>query len=315
VWELKAYHILRSLFSFTHWVKSKNRGKAPILLPQAAIRVIQLPNLGLMVTLQEQVEQLVGLGYKRLAAQAKVAHDVVLLAMHRSGFKSKSAVKGGVVMSSITRDIRRATMDMDIDFVHHSISKRSIESFVRGLDRVLPEFSIAIAGAITELKHEDYRGNRIFVTVSDGTIPRPLRTKIDIGVHTHEEMVQIEYSFDVLASKERVELQVNSNEQIFVEKLLSLLRHGIVSRRPKDVFDMYYLTTRMDKKVVRKYMASLVYSSSRCVERTKDDVLASLGRTFSSSRYMSKLRTARVNWLGIPPSVATQAIVSFVKSF
>jgi len=267
-----------------------------------------------MVTLREQVEQLVGLGYKRLAAQAKAAHDVVLLAMHRSGFKSKSAIKGGVVMSSITRDIRRATMDMDIDFVHHSISKRSIELFVRGLDRAMPEFSIAIAGAITDLKHEDYRGKRVYVTVADGTTPRPLRTKIDIGVHTHEEMTQIEYSFELVAVRANAELQVNSNEQIFVEKLLSLLRHGIVSRRPKDVFDMYYLTTRMDKDVVRTYMASLVYASSRCKERTKEDVMASLERTFSSSRYMSKLRAARVNWLGVSPAVATQAVVSFLES-
>ena len=34
-----------------------------------------------MMSLRDQVNLLVGLGYKRLAAQAKVAHDVVLLAM------------------------------------------------------------------------------------------------------------------------------------------------------------------------------------------------------------------------------------------
>ena len=35
-----------SLFSFTHWVKHKNRSKALVSLTQTAIRVIQLPNLG-----------------------------------------------------------------------------------------------------------------------------------------------------------------------------------------------------------------------------------------------------------------------------
>ena len=38
-----------SLFSFTHWVKHKNRSKAPVSLPQTAIRVTQLPNLGAML--------------------------------------------------------------------------------------------------------------------------------------------------------------------------------------------------------------------------------------------------------------------------
>ena len=267
-----------------------------------------------MMTLREQVNLLVGLGYKRLAAQAKVAHDVVLLAMHKSGFKAKSTIKGGVVMSSITHDIRRATMDMDIDFVHHSISKRSIELFVRGLNRAVDGIDIAIAGPIVDLKHEDYRGKRIFVTVTDSTTSRPLRTKIDVGVHTHDEMAQLEYSFEVVSSEEKAELQVNSNEQIVVEKLLSLLRHGIVSRRPKDVFDMYYLSSRVDLGVVRSYMSSLVYASTRCRERTKEDVLGSLQRTFSSKRYLSKLGSARVNWLGVSPKIATSAVIKLIAS-
>lgn len=267
-----------------------------------------------MMTLREQVNLLVGLGYKRLAAQAKVAHDVVLLAMHKSGFKAKSTIKGGVVMSSITHDIRRATMDMDIDFVHHSISKRSIELFVRGLNRAVEGIDIAIAGPIVDLKHVDYRGKRIFVTVTDSTTSRPLRTKIDVGVHTHDEMAQLEYSFEVVSSDEKAELQVNSNEQIFVEKLLSLLRHGIVSRRPKDVFDMYYLSSRVDLGVVRSYMSSLVYASTRCREHTKEDVLGSLQRTFSSKRYLSKLGSARVNWLGVSPKIATNAVIKLIAS-
>ena len=267
-----------------------------------------------MMTLQEQVNLLIGIGYKRLAAQAKVAHDVILLAMHRSGFKAKSTIKGGVVMSSITRDIRRATMDMDIDFVHHSISKRSIESFVRGLNRTLPGIDVAIVGPIADLKHEDYRGKRIFVTIADGTTPRPLRTKIDIGVHTHDEMVQLEYEFEMISVNENAELQINSNEQIFVEKLLSLLRYGIVSRRPKDAFDMYYLSSRMDRDTVKAYMASLVYANKHCKENSKGEVLASLTHTFSSSRYLAKLKTARVNWLGVSPKVVTSIVFKFITT-
>ena len=49
-----------------------------------------------MKTLKEQIAELRAAGYRALPAQAKVAHDAVLLAMHRSGFKLKSAIKGGV---------------------------------------------------------------------------------------------------------------------------------------------------------------------------------------------------------------------------
>lgn len=61
-----------------------------------------------MKTLKEQVDELRKAGYRLPAAQMKVAHDVILLAMHRCGFKKNSTVKGGVVMSHMTGDIRRS---------------------------------------------------------------------------------------------------------------------------------------------------------------------------------------------------------------
>ncbi len=45
----------------------------------------------------EQIETLVARGYGQAAAQAKVAHDAVLLAMDVCGFKKHSTVKGGIV--------------------------------------------------------------------------------------------------------------------------------------------------------------------------------------------------------------------------
>lgn len=44
-------------------------------------------------------------------------------------------------------------------------------------------------------------------------------------------------------------LLINTKEQIFVEKLLSMLKHGIRTTRYKDIYDFYYLITEgnMDK--------------------------------------------------------------------
>ena len=65
-------------------------------------------------------------GQRAVLASAKVVHDVVLMAISRSGFKVNGTLKGGVVMSALTKDIRRATLDMDIDFVHHPISDAGV---------------------------------------------------------------------------------------------------------------------------------------------------------------------------------------------
>ena len=127
-------------------------------------------------------------------------------------------------------------------------------------------------------------------------------------------MTQVEYGFDVVTAPEKAELQANSNEQMFVEKLASLLRHGALSNRQKDIFDMYYLSSRVRLKVVRRYVSMLVYSSRRCPIADKRGMVDSLRRTFGSARYMRKLASARINWLGVLPRVATAAILRIAES-
>ena len=98
-----------------------------------------------MKPLNVQIDELISAGYSSDTAQAKVAHDIVLLAMHRCGFKANSTIKGGVVMSSLTGDVRRATMDMDIDFIGYSISESSVKRFVARLAAVAKAY-ICIEG-------------------------------------------------------------------------------------------------------------------------------------------------------------------------
>ena len=90
-------------------------------------------------------------------------------------------------MSHVTNDIRRSTMDMDIAFVHRSISNLSIVRFVKRLN-CLPKIRISIFGTIGELLHEDYRGKRLYLDITDGSIPSPIRMKLDISVHTHGDI-------------------------------------------------------------------------------------------------------------------------------
>ena len=143
---------------------------------------------------------------------------------------------------------------------------------------------------------------RVYVLVKDNSLTLPLRTKIDIGVYTHDEMVQVEYGFDVVTAPEKAELQANSNEQMFAEKLASLLRHGALSNRPKDVFDMYYLSSRLRLKVVRQYVSMLVYANKRCPIEDKRGIVESLRRTFGSARYMRKLASVRGIHAGTVPA-------------
>ena len=261
----------------------------------------------------EQIESLVAQGYGQAVAQAKVAHDAVLRAMDVCGFKQSSTIKGGVVMSHVTNDIRRSTMDMDIAFMHRSISDLSIVRFVRKLN-CLPKIRISIFGTIGELLHEDYRGKRLYLDVTDGSIPAPIRMKLDIGVHVHNDIEQIDFSFSMADGTECANLFANPNEQIFAEKLLSLLRHRRLSRRPKDVFDLYYLCDNVDVSKLRICLDLLIYSNHRIEPTNIGGIISVLRDVFASKQFMRRLASAKANWLQIAPAKATAHIIQFLES-
>lgn len=62
----------------------------------------------------------------------------------------------------------------------------------------------------------------------------------------NDKIEQDSYCFDVCMDDEGASLLINSCEQIFAEKLRSLLRFGPLSTRYKDIFDFCYLKDHVD---------------------------------------------------------------------
>ena len=75
-----------------------------------------------------------------------------------------------------------------------------------------------------------------------------IESKVDLGVHKHMDIEQIEYCFDIANDEDGASLLINSPEQMFTEKLRSLLKFGRFSTRYKDIFDMYYLREAVNLK-------------------------------------------------------------------
>lgn len=161
-------------------------------------------------------DRLVADGYSDDTAYAKIAHDIVLKAVQDSGFHDNLTVKGGVVMSSLTAMARRATMDMDFDFLRYSLTNDAIRKFVSRLNRVAP-CKMRIVGKIETLRQQEYKGKRIHLSLTDEN-RLSIETKIDIGVHTRTDVEQTDLPFKVVTDEKDVVLLVNPKEQIFVEK-------------------------------------------------------------------------------------------------
>lgn len=163
-----------------------------------------------MLSLAEKISALEAEGYAQAPARTKLAHDVVLKAMERCGFADNVTIKGGVVMSGITGDIRRATMDMDVDFVRYGLTDENIDRWIRRLN-CLEGIRIERSGDIADLRHQNYQGKRVYLDITDsaGVV---VSTKLDIGVHVHGQMEQRPMRFALVLGESPATLQANTRE-------------------------------------------------------------------------------------------------------
>ena len=264
-----------------------------------------------MATLREMMRQARADGYLDDNAEAKVCQDIVLKALSESSLCGNATIKGGVVMRSITGDSRRATQDMDIDFIRYSLEDDSIRAFIRTLD-CLPDIHITQTGRITELKQQDYHGKRVFVRISDST-GDTIESKIDLGVHKHLQIEQEEYCFEIGCYDDGANLLINSKEQMFAEKLRSLLKFGPNSTRFKDIFDMCYLSEHVDIPGLKNCLREFIFDDSGMRENDIGDVQERVRRTFASKNYVKRLAGSRHNWLGIDIQEALSVLEVFLQ--
>ena len=59
--------------------------------------------------------------YNFLDASSKVCQDVILSKIAKSPLSKHVTIKGGVVIHNISNDARRATRDIDLDFIRYSL--------------------------------------------------------------------------------------------------------------------------------------------------------------------------------------------------
>ena len=252
-------------------------------------------------------------GYSDQNAEARVCQDIVLKAIAESNLSRNVTIKGGVVMRSITGNIRRATQDMDLDFIRYSLNEDAIRQFIDKLN-CLEGIFIKITGKIEELSQQEYRGKRVYVVLEDDT-GHSFKSKIDLGVHKNIQVAQDVYCFDVCLDDEGASLLINSKEQIFAEKLRSLLRFGPLSTRYKDIFDLCYLTEYVDRERLQDCLKTYILDDEKMRENDMDAIRRRISRTFSNRTYRSNVEgSEKANWLRIKTAVAFDRIESFLKT-
>ncbi|MDO4197804.1 MAG: nucleotidyl transferase AbiEii/AbiGii toxin family protein [Erysipelotrichaceae bacterium] len=256
----------------------------------------------------------IGLGYSRQNANARVCQDIILKAISQSSLSGNITIKGGVVMRGITGNIRRATQDLDLDFIRYPLTDEAIRSFVKEIN-CLEGIKIEINSGIEELSQQEYNGKRVYIKISDDT-GYHFSSKIDLGVHKNIKIEQEEFCFDICMDEEGACLLMNTCEQIFAEKLRSLLKFGPFSTRYKDIFDLAYLSENTDKEKLLMCIRTYIYEDEDMKENSIDDIIIRINRTFIDRRYLSSLNSSqnKSDWLGIGTDAALEKITDFLHT-
>lgn len=102
------------------------------------------------------------------------------------------------------------------------------------------------------------------------------------------------FNFEVFNNS--MTLLINTKEQIFVEKLLSMLKHGISTTRYKDIYDFYYLITEgnMDKAL----LINIYCINSDFKINTTSEIANELSKIFKNTNFLENVQNSRYNWIG-----------------
>ena len=222
------------------------------------------------MNLQEMIQKYIKNGYSDEFASSKVSQDLILTAIANSKYIQNITIKGGVVMHNLSNDKRRATRDLDLDFIKYSLDNNSIINFISELNNSINSINFEIMDEIVSLHH-----------------------------HKLIELEQEQYMFDFSIINLGANLLINSPEQIFTEKMKSLLKFNIRSTRYKDIFDFYYLIDNklLNKEKLEKCFKILIYDDKSINVNNVKDLINQFEKITSSRLYKINLNNPKYNWL------------------
>ena len=253
-------------------------------------------------------------GYSLRNSQNLAAQEILLSKISSSSLSEQITLKGGIVMFNLSRNNRRVTQDIDFDFISYSIEPFSIRRFIEKLNSVKDGYHVSIRGEIEQLNQEDYKGVRVNTILSDEE-NYSVRIKLDIGVNAHTDINQDKLAFILDGLSSNIVLKVNSPEQIFSEKVISLSRFGIISTRYRDLYDMFFLIDEvgLNTETVRKVIITILNSSNK-QPKTILDLKTIICETLANKKFESDVLKANTNWLEIDYNHLKETIKGFINT-
>lgn len=260
----------------------------------------------------EILQKYIKLGLDFRSAQNLVAEEIILNKIASSPLAEQVTLKGGMVMFNLTKSNRRVTQDIDFDLIRYSIDDTSIKLFVEKLNTSNDGISASIQGEIEPLHQENYHGVRVHISLED-TKKEQLDIKLDIGAHTYLDIKQEKILFTFEGNEKSISLKVNPCEQIFAEKSISLAKLGPISKRYKDIYDMYYLIENdlLSISEVKRILGQF-FEFSKKPPHDINEFYNSIEGTLTNRDFADEAREPGSKWLDVDYEIAKDKIMWFI---
>ena len=195
----------------------------------------------------------------------------------KSAYAAHLAIKGGTLMGELLGIAQRTTMDIDATIVGIAADEAVIANAVKEIAAIDVGDGIVFAvdpdhpGVIE--KDDDYGGYSIGMIASLGTIQLPIGIDITYGDVITPAAVRRDV-VGLLDGSVRIPVLAYTVETLIAEKLQTVLKRGVASTRPRDLYDLHMLAERrsFDGKVLKEAIVRTFAhrSSEDCLVRREE---------------------------------------------
>lgn len=195
-----------------------------------------------------------------------------------SEYKENIVLKGGMLVAAMVGIDNRATMDMDATLKSYPLTEQSVLQVLTDICnmQLFDDVSIHVIKALPIRKDDIYGGLRVSLEAVYDTIITPI--SIDISTGDAITPAAVWYKFHGMFDEEKeIEVLAYNIETIFAEKFETILRRGVFSTRPRDLYDVYILlnTQEYDKSIFKSaFWTTAEHRGSTSLFDNIDDILA-----------------------------------------
>ena len=180
-----------------------------------------------------------------------------------SRFRDYFVIKGGFLIASILGIGSRSTMDIDVTVKGFGVNYENIDSAFKEICNIDIADQLTFSfNRIEEIReNDDYLGLRVFVECRYGKMNVPLTVDLTTGdaIIPRER----EYMYKCVFEDKKISVLAYPLENVFAEKLDTIISRGVTNTRTRDFYDVYTLYALKKKEMNFETLRIALEATSR----------------------------------------------------